>query len=51
VDRSVTADEIARYRTVVFEGGDGVGKGTLAGLLVTHHDFTAVHSSRTPDHP
>lgn len=50
MDQSVTADEIARYRTVVLEGGDGVGKSTLADLLVTHHDFIAVHSPRTPDH-
>ncbi|MEU9282909.1 hypothetical protein [Streptomyces sp. NPDC048341] len=46
----MTADEIARYRTVVLEGRDGVGKSTLAALLVTHHAFVTVHSPRTPDH-
>ncbi|WP_329155684.1 hypothetical protein OIU91_40880 (plasmid) [Streptomyces sp. NBC_01456] len=49
MDRSVTVEEIARHRTVVLEGGDGVGKSTLAGLLVPH-GFTSVHSPRTPDH-
>ncbi|WP_405775562.1 hypothetical protein [Streptomyces sp. NBC_01538] len=50
MDQRVTIDEIARHRTVVLEGGDGVGKSTLASLLVTQHGFTAVHSPRTPDH-
>lgn len=35
MDQRVTTDEIARYRTVVLEGADGVGKSTLADLLVT----------------
>ncbi|MGJ5894310.1 hypothetical protein DF268_24105 [Streptomyces sp. V2] len=48
--RPVTLQEIAGHRTVVLEGGDGVGKSTLAELLVTEHDFTRVHSPRTPDH-
>ncbi|MCX4595696.1 hypothetical protein OG819_40340 [Streptomyces sp. NBC_01549] len=46
----MTLQEIAGHRTVVLEGGDGVGKSTLADLLVTQHDFTAAHSPRTPDH-
>lgn len=50
MDQRVTIDEIARHRTVVLEGGDGVGKSTLADLLVTQRGFTAVHSPRTPDH-
>lgn len=50
MDQRVTIEEIAEYRTVVLEGGDGVGKSTLAELLVTRHSFTAVHSPRTPDH-
>ncbi|MFB7599817.1 hypothetical protein [Streptomyces sp. NPDC056160] len=50
MDRRVTLQEITRHRTVVLEGGDGVGKSTLAELLVTQHAFTTVHSPRTPDH-
>ncbi|WP_406003896.1 hypothetical protein [Streptomyces sp. NBC_00829] len=46
----MTIDEIAQHRTVVLEGGDGVGKTTLADLLVTQSGFIAVHSPRTPDH-
>jgi thymidylate kinase len=40
----------AGHRTLVLEGCDGVGKTTLAQRLPTHHDFTVVHSPRTPDH-
>lgn len=50
MDQRVTIDEIAQHRTVVLEGGDGVGKTTLANLLVTQSGFIAVHSPRTPDH-
>lgn len=50
MDQRVTLQEIARHHTVVLEGGDGVGKSTLAELLVTQHAFTRVHSPRTPDH-
>lgn len=46
----VTVEEIAAYRTAVLEGGDGVGKSTLAHILVTRHGFASVHSPRTPDH-
>ncbi|MER5549962.1 hypothetical protein ABT072_48155 [Streptomyces sp. NPDC002589] len=46
----VTVEEIAAYRTAVLEGCDGVGKSTLAHVLVTGHGFTSVHSPRTPDH-
>ncbi|WP_327359544.1 hypothetical protein [Streptomyces sp. NBC_01304] len=50
MDTDVTVAQIARHRTVVIEGCDGVGKSTLAQLLVTQHGFDAVHSPRTPDH-
>ncbi|MFJ8158747.1 hypothetical protein [Streptomyces sp. NPDC094468] len=50
MDQSVTINHIAQYGTVVLEGGDGVGKTTLASLLVTQYGFSAVHSPRTPDH-
>ncbi|MEO3810761.1 hypothetical protein ABGB17_17305 [Sphaerisporangium sp. B11E5] len=44
-------DQVAgQYRTLVLEGCDGVGKSTLAKHLSTHHDFTVVHSPKTPDH-
>lgn len=46
----MTLQEIASHRTIVIEGGDGVGKSTLAHLLVTQYGFTAVHSPRTPEH-
>lgn len=45
----MTFEEIARHRTVVLEGCDGVGKSTLAGRLATH-GFATLHSPRTPDH-
>ncbi|MEV5676574.1 hypothetical protein [Streptomyces sp. NPDC052179] len=41
---------VAGRRTLVVEGCDGVGKTTLATLLAQDHDFTVVHSPRTPDH-
>ncbi|MET7852309.1 hypothetical protein [Streptomyces avermitilis] len=50
MDRPLTIEEIAGHRTVVIEGGDGVGKSTLAKLLVARHGFISVHSPRTPDH-
>ncbi|GAA5707333.1 MULTISPECIES: hypothetical protein [Streptomyces] len=50
MDRPLTIEEITGHRTVVIEGGDGVGKSTLAKLLVAQHGFISVHSPRTPDH-
>ncbi|MEU7244892.1 hypothetical protein [Streptomyces sparsogenes] len=46
----MTLEAIAAHRTIVLEGGDGVGKSTLAHTLVNQYGFTAVHSPRTPDH-
>ncbi|MGW1055946.1 hypothetical protein [Streptomyces sp. NPDC002521] len=46
----MTLEEIAAHRTIVLEGGDGVGKSTLAHHLVSQYGLTAVHSPRTPDH-
>jgi MoxR-like ATPase len=40
---------ISAHRTVVLEGGDGVGKSTLAQQLARDLGFTIVHSARTPD--
>jgi hypothetical protein len=40
----------ARYRTIVLEGCDGVGKTTLANRLVQHEGFEVVHSAVTPTH-
>ncbi|MFI0242829.1 hypothetical protein [Streptomyces sp. NPDC016845] len=50
MDRQVTLEEITGHRTIVIEGGDGVGKSTLAHLLVTQYGFTAIHSPQTPNH-
>jgi ABC-type branched-subunit amino acid transport system ATPase component len=39
----------ARYEVIVLEGCDGTGKTTLATTLAARHDYSVIHSGRTPD--
>jgi predicted ATPase len=39
----------ARYRIIILEGCDGVGKTTCAANLAAHHGFRIQHAARSPE--
>jgi hypothetical protein len=42
-------ETLAAYPVIVLDGCDGTGKTTLAEALCDQHDYTVIHSGRTPD--
>jgi hypothetical protein len=40
---------LAAHEVIVLDGCDGTGKTTIAEAMRAQHDYTVIHSSRTPD--